>query len=203
MVPRVLKAKQAPTKSPVKSGKSVAPAPSTMADEEDDAPVDPKTLWQCPHCGARNKPKRTTCRECGKSPEEAVVGPYSNPRQIGIIGLTVLVIFALLNIMTTDDVSMRPSGLDYVDQSIRSVSVDGQQQVGDFVLTVEQQIAASGRIVAIRGPSAPLNSYEVTLVIGDPAIIGDDQEFRLYKPKHEPKSVDLLRKGMPAPLDTN
>ena len=83
-----------------------------------------------PHCGAKNKPKRTTCRACGKSPDEAVVGPwYAQPRQLGIVGLVVLTFFLIVSALFSVDLGHRSPGLATLDTSLRLGSAEGQVTV--------------------------------------------------------------------------
>src|SRR4051812_2013144 len=73
-------AAKGPAKSPgtgrtPRSTGAAPAAPSVPISGDADADVVPgqgKDLWTCPHCSARNKPGRDTCRSCGKTPDDEV-----------------------------------------------------------------------------------------------------------------------------------
>ncbi|MDA3961281.1 MAG: zinc finger Ran-binding domain-containing protein [Planctomycetota bacterium] len=139
---------------------SIAPTP-TDADDDVDPDVVPgsrKDLWLCPHCTAKNRPGRDTCRSCGKSPDDPVESALKKKVPL-IAGLGVVVLLAILAfVFGGTDTGFHPVGRDHVDTDIRAS--------GDLV-------AASGRVLSVHasdhGPVA------LMLVFGGPA--ASDQLF--------------------------
>ncbi len=116
----------------------------------DIAPGLAKDLWLCPHCGAKNKPTRETCRECKKSPQDDVEKPwFLQPKIIGpVVGGVVLVVL-LIMWLTSVDLTLHPAGT--VDKAVRSASVPQVDvDLGDTrKFTVKKTASVSGRVIAV------------------------------------------------------
>jgi hypothetical protein len=121
-----------------------------------DADVKPgsgKDLWACPHCGAKNKPERNTCRTCAKSPTEAVVIPWhAHPLVKPAIGIAVLVVVIMLGAMLfSSDVRLVEATDGNIDSKPRTSS--GMGQAGDLegsAFTPRQRYALCGRLVGMK-----------------------------------------------------
>lgn len=130
------------------TGKTVKP-PIDPADAQI-APGMAKDLWLCPHCGAKNKPSRETCRECKKSPQDEVAKPwFLQPLIIGpVVGGLVLVV-VLFMWLTSVDLTLRPAGS--LDKAVRSASVPQVDvDLGDTrKFTVKKTASVSGRVISV------------------------------------------------------
>ncbi|TVR13616.1 MAG: hypothetical protein EA401_06295 [Planctomycetota bacterium] len=120
--------------------------------EEDVAPGARKDLWVCPHCGAKNRPDRDTCRSCGKSPDEPVVAPWHRqPKVIIAIAGAALVVVLLLIFTGGERVDMRAASLAGIDNDLRRQSgVQVELPLGDGVFVSEGRFAAVGRVAQVR-----------------------------------------------------
>ena len=98
-----------------------APAPVADPGDQDIVPGQAKDLWLCPHCGAKNKPARETCRECDKSPSDEVEIPwFKKPVILGAVGGGVLLLIILVSLMMRGpDLSLRPPGPGHLDSAPR------------------------------------------------------------------------------------
>ena len=196
---------KAPSKTPSRPSSGLSkPQPQPTEEEDDDAPVDRRDLWQCPHCGAKNKPKRTTCRECGKSPEEPVAAPwYLQPRQLGIIGLVILTLWLLVSAMFHVDMSHKTPGIGTLDRSPRMVSTEEVVDLATGSLQVEATMSVSGRVLSAKGPIAngDVQVWEVMVLTGDASVVGDPQQFQQYRSDISAKEVEVRLNQLPAPLD--
>lgn len=120
--------------------------------EEDVTPGARKDLWVCPHCGAKNRPNRDTCRACGKSPDEPVVAPWHRqPKVIAAIAGGVLLVMLLLIFTGGERVDMRPATLSNIDNDLRRQSAaEIELPLGDQVFVSQGRIAAVGRVAQVR-----------------------------------------------------
>jgi hypothetical protein len=170
----------APAPAPAPAPRPAPPRPAAAA-EPDDPELKPgsrKDLWNCPHCGAGNKPDRTTCRACGKSPDEPVVRPWSrNPVVLGGIAAAVVGVVAVLWLATRPDLSFRAPGPDGVDSAPRTAggAAGGDQDLsGGRRFEAKGRISVSGRVLAAR--PFPGGGVSVALALGpnaaDPAFAG-------------------------------
>jgi hypothetical protein len=152
-------APSAPVPAPAAARPAAAPArpapPAPVADQGD-ADIKPgarKDLWICPHCGAGNKPDRTTCRSCGKSPADPVVVPL-HKRPVVLVGVAGVVLAAIvaLFVLGGTDLSLREPGPDGVDARPRIAgSASGAYEVDAVTrFDAQRQISVSGRVVAMR-----------------------------------------------------
>jgi hypothetical protein len=172
---RVAKAATDPSEKPG-TGRTAKKQSANFGDNFDVAPGVAKDLWTCPHCGAKNKPQRETCRECSKHPDDEVIKPWflqikiMGPMVAGVIGLIILIMW-----MTSVDMSLRPAGV--IDKSMRMTSV--KEVTLDLEesrkLFVRKEVSVSGRIImATQYPMAPWLTA-VALALGPKA--SDDDAF--------------------------
>ncbi len=147
-----------------------APVPAPSQDDPELKPGSRKDLWKCPHCGAGNKPDRTTCRTCGKSPDEPVVVPWykNNIIRAGILA-AIGVIIVVIVLLTRVDLSLREPSLANVDAKPRiSGAAQGSIDLGSGLrFEGERQISVCGRVAAI-GPG-PGGTLLVALALGPAA----------------------------------
>ena len=170
---------------------TTAPDPSAApADFDDDVqPGSGKDLWTCPHCGAKNKPNRTTCRSCGKSADEEVSKPvWQNPAIL--YGLPVLLILVFISTMMVGgpDLTLKPAGT--VDAYMSMIDDDQQMEItiagGTFVS--QGRFSVAGRILDIKGS-------EITVVYGSE--VADDTYFSKLRRKDDKLECDLFHGQKP------
>lgn len=145
----------------------------------DIAPGLAKDLWLCPHCGAKNKPTRETCRECKKSPQDEVEKPwFLQPKIIGpVVGGVVLVVL-LIMWLTSVDLTLHPAGT--VDKAVRSASVPKVDiDLGDTrKFTVKKTASVSGRVIAVTDYAVAPWLQAVVVALGSSA--SDDAVFSTW-----------------------
>jgi ribosomal protein L40E len=131
-----------------------APVEDALSDNED-AKGRRKDLWNCPHCGAGNQPKRTECRMCGKKPTDRVVPWYEKNAKMLISGLAVaLVVAALVFWLMKPSMSFKTPSLKNISNSI-SLGTGGTSSttdLGEFVS--EGKLSICGRLVRFEAASA-------------------------------------------------
>ncbi len=163
-----------------RAAKSAPSAPVADPGDADIAPGQGKDLWSCPHCNARNKPGRGTCRSCGKSPQDEVVAPWhaAPAARIGI-GIAVLVVLILIvaSLFGGGDVELVPADAAHVDSAPRFRSgSDAVLPLGEGRRFVgERRIALCGRVLgALPGLN---NSQRIAVALG-----GDtaDEKFSAF-----------------------
>ena len=152
--------------------KAPAPAPASAPPPPADADADlkpgsRKDLWKCPHCGTGNKPDRTTCRSCGKSPDEPVViAWYKNNviRAAIMAGIGLIVIGVVL--LTRVDVSLHEPTLANIDTKprIAGTGIASIDLGSGLRLEGEKQISVCGRVAAIG--SGPGGTILIALALG-------------------------------------
>ena len=116
--------------------------------DADIRPGTAKDLWMCPHCGAKNKPGRETCRECRKDPGEPVAIPwFKKPLVIGPVVGGVILVVMLLTWLASADLGLHPAGVP--DNKVRSAGITHQQiDLGETrTLSVKKSAAVSGRVI--------------------------------------------------------
>lgn len=150
--------------------------PDAVADDADIKPGQGKDLWVCPHCGAKNKPNRNTCRACGKDPEDEVIIPLLSrpPVKIGLIVGILLVLVVAFMALTAKDLSLRPAGAAAV--------------TADFINDGTAVLAGSGRILKTSDKD---NARDVVIVFGPE--ITNDKEFKDMKGPN--KDFEVSRGG--------
>ncbi|HEX3135527.1 MAG TPA: zinc finger Ran-binding domain-containing protein [Planctomycetota bacterium] len=157
------------------TGKSSKP-PAVDPADADIAPGMGKDLWLCPHCGAKNKPTRETCRECKKSPADEVEKPwFMQPKIIGPVAGGVVLLIVLIMWMTNVDLTLHPAGT--VDNKVRSASAPPQDlDLGETrTFTIKRTAAVSGRIITTTEyPAAP---WLIAVVLGLGSSAKDDATF--------------------------
>ena len=159
---------------PPKTAPPAAPAPASEADDPELKPGSRKDLWACPHCETRNKPDRTTCRNCGKTPADAPEPAlHTKPVfKMAIAGAVVLLV--LLWFVTRPNLSFKPAGPATVDRSVRKGGAAGgvRELVGKS-FKPSGRLAVCGRICAVR--SAPTIDGVTTVVLLLGSASADDQ----------------------------
>lgn len=139
----------------------IAAADPQAAEAEMDAEIAPgsrRDLWMCPHCGAKSRPERDTCRSCGKHPDDPV-GKALGKRVPMLVGIAaVLILGVILVLMMRTDTSYQPPGRDSIDTALRAGG---------------ERIAASGRVLSTH--SSRYADRSVMLVFGPAAT--DDAAF--------------------------
>ena len=173
---------------------------SAAAEAEVEADIKPgmaKDLWSCPHCGARNKPTRTTCRECSKSPSDEIVVPWHKvPKNQGMVAGGVLLVILLFMLLTHHDTSLHPAGAADLDDAVRlggggggDHDVDGHQFHGRGTLSV------SGRVLSVAAHGSTPWVTVVELVLGH--LVVDDERFNGWKIENH--DDDMVVTGDPVP----
>ncbi len=158
-----------------------ARAPAPPEDEIDIRPGAAKDLWSCPHCGARNKPSRSTCRECGKDPADEVVVPWhKKPKNMAMVAGGVVALVLLYLLATHQDTSLHPAGAADLDDRVRlggggkgEREIDGHKFDGKGTLSVCGRVLAAGP----HGSSAWVTT--VVLVLGKGVV--DEERFASWK----------------------
>ncbi len=146
-----------------------APAPTAPAIDADAdlKPGSRKDLWKCPHCGTGNKPDRTACRTCGKSPAEPVVIPWykNNLVRAAILAAVCLLIIGVV-LLTRVDLSLREPSLANVDKAPRIAGTGiASIELGNGIkLEGERLISICGKVAAV-GPG-PGRTLLVALALG-------------------------------------
>lgn len=160
------------------TGKTVKPPVIDPADSEI-APGLAKDLWLCPHCGAKNKPSRETCRECKKSPADEVMKPwFLQPKIIGpVVGGVVLVVLVIMWLSSVD-LTLHPAGT--ADKAVRSASVAQFDVNFDDTrkFTVKQTASVSGRVIATTDYAVAPWLHVVVIGLGSSA--SDDATFSTW-----------------------
>ena len=159
------------------TGKTVKP-PIDPADSEI-APGLAKDLWLCPHCGAKNKPSRETCRECKKSPADEVMKQwFLQPKIIGPVAGGLVLVVVLIMWLSSVDLTLHPAGT--VDKAVRSAS-DPQVDLdlGDtHKFTVKKTASVSGRVIATSDYAVAPWMQAVVIGLGSSA--SDDATFSTW-----------------------
>ncbi len=192
------------------TGRTAKPAPAEDPGDADIAPGQGKDLWACPHCNARNKPGRETCRSCGKSPQDEVDLPWhaAPAARIGIaVGALVLLIVIVSSLFGGGEVELVPADAAHVDGAPRygggsdaiKILGDGRRFVG------EKRIALCGRVLG--SMSGNVGSHRIAVALGSSAEDGalasyavdtTDGDFKVL-PEADMVVVELLTadSGMP------
>ncbi len=145
----------------------------------DIAPGLAKDLWTCPHCGAKNKPNRESCRECKKLATDPVEKPwYMEPKIAGPIAGGLVVLVLLIMWLTSVDLSLHPAGT--VDSKVRSASITYEElEVGDNRhFSVKKTAAVSGRVITTADYAVAPWLTAVVLALGSQA--NDDAAFSTW-----------------------
>jgi hypothetical protein len=140
--------------APKPKAPAAAPAPIVDAPTEDalsdneDAKGRRKDLWNCPHCGTGNQPKRTECRLCGKKPTDRVIPWYEKNAKMLIGGLALaLVMVALVFWLMKPSMSFKTPSLKNISNAISlgSGGKSSSTDLGEF--TCDGKLAICGRLV--------------------------------------------------------
>ena len=185
-------ASAAPANPKEKSGTSriekAAVAKSTMpAVDPADADIRPgtaKDLWMCPHCGAKNKPGRETCRECRKDPSDPVEIPwFKKPLVIGPVVGGVILVVMLLTWLASADLGLHAAGVP--DNKVRYAGTTHQElELGESrKFSVKKSAAVSGRVIFTSDYAAAPWLTVVVLGLGKEA--SDDATFSKWTAEYD------------------
>jgi hypothetical protein len=170
-----------------------ARAPSPPEDEIDIRPGAAKDLWACPHCGARNKPTRSSCRDCGKLPSDEVVVPWHRkPRNQAMVAGGVVAFILLYLLVTHVDTSLHPAGAADIDDAVRmGGGGKGERDIDGHKFDGKGAFSVSGRVIAtgLSGGAAWVN----TVVLGLGHGVLDEERFASWKV--ESRDDDLVVVG--------
>ncbi len=163
------------TTMPMKGARAAAPVASAPVDESVDPDVAPgsrKDLWNCPHCGAGNRPGRPTCRTCGKSPDDPVVRSWAkNPLVIGGIAVAALVVLVVLvRAMTAVDLTCKEPNAQHIDKAVRRGGHGDNHTglAGD--VGGERKVAVCGVVIGlVNDPRIP-GAIKAVLALGPGAV---------------------------------
>jgi hypothetical protein len=142
-------------------------APAAAPDQAEDPDLKPgtgKDLWACPHCGTKNKPSRSECRACGKSPDAARDKPFwQKPAFLGgVIGGFALVL--LLWFATRPDLSLKAPGATAFD--VGSAVTTAERELVGRTFAPRGRISICGRILAHRAAPNAEGVQDVVLLLG-------------------------------------
>jgi len=167
-------------------------APASAANEAEIKPGQGKDLWACPHCGAKNKPDRSTCRECGKKPTDEVIIPFMKTPagRFGVPAGVVLAVVILGWLMFGGSVKLVPAGAGHIDSAVRRGGAVGPEEtINGLVFQPKNLIAVSGRVIAV-GNTSGLTT--IVLALGkdakdDEAIASVGVDFGAQPPLIQPE----------------
>jgi len=164
---------------PPPAGAARAPAPPE--DEIDIRPGAAKDLWECPHCGARNKPTRSSCRDCGKLPSDEVVVPWSRkPKNLAMVAGGVVVLILLYLVATHVDTSLHPAGAADLDDAVRMAGGGkGERDVDGHKFDGKGTLSVSGRMLSAGANGNAAWVTTVVLVLGHSVL--DEERFASWK----------------------
>lgn len=166
-----------------RAAKPAAPTPAADPADQDIKPGMAKDLWLCPHCGAKNKPARETCRECGKSPSDEVEAPwFKNPVILGAIGGGLVLLIVLCTFLLGGaDLSLRPPGPGHLDSAPRlGKGALGEHEMGESrKFFAKKAISVSGRVIHTQ--EHPTATWLTVVVLGLGGRISEDGVFEPTK----------------------
>lgn len=165
-----------------------APAQAQEADDPDLKPGSRKDLWPCPHCGTKNKPDRTSCRACGKAPDDAKDIPFWKKKPFLGGAAAGFAFFALLWFVTRADLSLKEPGKASID--IGGKTTVERELVGK-TFTPRGRISICGRIVASRPTPNTDGTTDVIVVLGG----ASDSAVEEAKPVFNNDRIDEVPSG--------
>jgi hypothetical protein len=149
------------------------PPPKSAGGIEVDRVKPRQDLWTCPHCGAKNKPDRDTCRACGKRADEKVVTPiHQNPlvqaAALGVVGFLLVMWF----VFGGESMALKPVGA--IDTQVRSDNSGGEEiSVGKVPFQPEGRIAVAGRDIRAATFVGGDDGVRSILIVLDPQAADD------------------------------
>lgn len=152
--------------------------------DADIRPGTAKDLWMCPHCGAKNKPGRETCRECRKDPSEPVAIPwFKKPLVIGPVVGGVILLIMLLTWLASADLGLHAAGVP--DSKVRYAGTTHQElELGESrKFSVKKSAAVSGRVIFTSDYAAAPWLTVVVLGLGKEA--SDDATFSKWTAEYD------------------
>jgi hypothetical protein len=181
---------------------AVARKPAASPAEADDPDFKPgpgrKDLWKCPHCETGNKPDRTTCRSCGKSPSDPVRPKWLLPVAIGG-GVVAIVVVVILLVGRGAETTLHRPGLAGVDDKVRiGRAAEGRQELPENrAFIAKKACAVTGRIATAEkfGPG-----LHVRLALGHIAA-GAEQVDKVAAGDVPAVELILIGSNLPAKLE--
>ena len=152
--------------------------------DADIRPGTAKDLWMCPHCGAKNKPGRETCRECRKDPSDPVEIPwFKKPLVIGPVVGGVILVVMLLTWLASADLGLHAAGVP--DSKVRYAGTTHQElELGESrKFSVKKSAAVSGRVIFTSDYAAAPWLTVVVLGLGKEA--SDDATFSKWTAEYD------------------
>lgn len=170
-------------RQPVAPPPAAAPVADQEAEDPDLKPGSRKDLWPCPHCGTKNKPGRTECRACGKSPSDAKAIPFWMRKSFlgGVAGG--FCFFALLWVVTRADLSLKEPGKTSLDIGGKTTV---ERELAGKTFTPRGRISICGRIVASRATPGADGTTDVVVLLGK----AGDEALSAAKPMFNNQRVD-------------
>ena len=150
-------------------GDAPAAAPQDEAVDPELKPGSRQDLWNCPHCGAGNKPGRETCRTCGKSPDDAVEIPwFKQPKGKAAIGGGGVVFLLLLMVMCSGpSTALKPADASEIDSGVRiGGSASGSHEFATQQFKVRKLLSVCGRCIGAQASGTLDGSTTVVLLLG-------------------------------------
>ncbi|MBA2481520.1 MAG: hypothetical protein H0V44_12720 [Planctomycetes bacterium] len=141
-----------------------SPAP-VEGEDPDVKPGSRRDLWACPHCGTGNKPDRTTCRKCGKHPDDEIEKQWYQKAPIlgGIVGGVVVLILLIVFVSGTD-LALKPADAAHIDAKIRT---GGSPTGGHDGFTAKKRLAVCGRCIGTNQHAMMPGAWTVVLLLGN------------------------------------
>jgi hypothetical protein len=171
------------------TGSASRPGVTDPADG-DIAPGLAKDLWLCPHCGAKNKPSRETCRECKKSPQDEVEKPwFLQPRIIGPVAGGLVLVVVLIMWLSSVDLALHPVGT--VDKAVRAAgTTQSVEDLGDTrKFFIKKTAAVSGRVIAVSDYAVAPWLQAVVVGLGSSA--SDDAAFGTWTAQFDGDTITV------------
>ena len=158
--------------------------------DADIRPGTAKDLWMCPHCGAKNKPGRETCRECRKDPSEPVAIPwFKKPLVIGPVVGGVIVVVMLLTWLASADLGLHAAGVP--DSKVRSARITHPViDLGETrTLSVKMSAAVSGRVISTT--DYPIAPWLTAVVLGLGKDASNDAVFSTWTAEFDSQGFEV------------
>ena len=161
-----------------------------------------KNLWQCRHCGAKNKPTRTECRSCGKSQDSSLPIWKKKWFPAAVGGGVVVLLLAIWLAMPGIDFSQVPARLDRIDRELRiDRSAGGPVRCAGASFQPAGKIALCGRVLQAEKLGGASPGWKVYVAYGDAKQLGDAEIWPQVRVQEWDKAVDILLGDKPAPGD--
>lgn len=159
-----------------------------------------KELWQCKHCGAKNKPTRTECRSCGKSKDSSLPIWKKKWFPVAVGGAVVALIAIVVLAMPGTDFSQAPPRMDRIDRQLRIDHGGGEsQRCNGFSFKPAGRIALCGRVMQADKLSGACPGWKIHVAYGDPKQVADEEIWPQLRVQDLTTGIDILLGDKPAP----